>query len=94
MAPSALNSNGLVDGLPSGDYNGHNENYTVTEEPLGTPRYLRVIALGAGASGLNLARHVDLHMKNVELIVYEKNADVGGTWLENKYVRCDPTLCQ
>ena len=58
--------------------------YKVTEEPLGTPRPIRVIVVGAGASGLNTARHMDLHMTNFELTVYEKNSDVGGTWFENR----------
>lgn len=58
--------------------------YVVTEAPLGTPRRLRVLMAGAGASGLNLARHMDLHMENFELAIYEKNADVGGTWFENR----------
>lgn len=59
--------------------------YVVTEAPLGTRRHIRVIMVGAGASGLNLARHMELHMDNFELVVYEKNADVGGTWFENRY---------
>lgn len=58
--------------------------YTVTEQPLGTPRQLRVVTIGAGAAGLNFSRHVELQMENVDLVVYEKNEDVGGTWLENK----------
>ncbi|KAH7010394.1 cyclohexanone monooxygenase [Ilyonectria destructans] len=62
--------------------------YVVTEAPLGTPRRLRVLMAGAGASGLNLARHMDLHMENFELAIYEKNADVGGTWFENRYPGC------
>ncbi|KAF5004440.1 hypothetical protein FDECE_9078 [Fusarium decemcellulare] len=62
--------------------------YTVTEAPLGTARSIRVLMVGAGASGLNLARHMDLHMENFELSIYEKNADVGGTWFENRYPGC------
>lgn len=58
--------------------------YIVTESPLGTARKLRVLMVGAGASGLNLARHMDLHMENFELTIYEKNSDVGGTWFENR----------
>ncbi|KAJ0383198.1 hypothetical protein COL922a_010977 [Colletotrichum nupharicola] len=53
--------------------------YVVTESPLGTARKLRVLMVGAGASGLNLARHMDLHMESFELTIYEKNSDVGGT---------------
>ncbi|KAK5048147.1 hypothetical protein LTR84_005817 [Exophiala bonariae] len=85
-----VNSAGLIDGVskvlttdgPSGD------GYKVIEQPLGTRRPLRIVAVGAGASGLNLARHVELHMENVELIIYEKNEDVGGTWFENRYPGC------
>ncbi|KAL4947586.1 hypothetical protein BDW69DRAFT_204246 [Aspergillus filifer] len=62
--------------------------YTVKEKSLGTPRQLRVITIGAGASGLNLARQIDLHMSNVDLTIYEKNPDVGGTWYENRYPGC------
>ncbi|KAF3804193.1 putative sterigmatocystin biosynthesis monooxygenase stcW [Colletotrichum gloeosporioides] len=62
--------------------------YVVTESPLGTARKLRVLMVGAGASGLNLARHMDLHMENFELRIYEKNSDVGGTWFENRYPGC------
>lgn len=61
------------------------QSYVVTEAPLGTRRHIRVIMVGASASGLNLARHMELHMDNFELVVYEKNADVGGTWFENRY---------
>lgn len=59
--------------------------YQVNEEPLGTPRHLRVLCIGAGASGINTARHIEMHMENVGFCSYEKNSDVGGTWLENRY---------
>ncbi|KAL5366664.1 hypothetical protein BJX96DRAFT_44220 [Aspergillus floccosus] len=62
--------------------------YTVQENPLGLTRPLRVIAIGAGASGLNLAHQVNKHMSNIELMIYEKNPDVGGTWYENRYPGC------
>ena len=78
MAPSAI----YEDGVPQ--TNGCSPDYVVTEEPLGTPRHLRVIAIGAGASGLNLAHCKNKKMENVDLVVYEKNADVGGTWFENR----------
>lgn len=58
--------------------------YRILEEPHGTRRKLRVVFIGAGASGICFAKlHQDL-LKDVKLQIYEKNADVGGTWLENK----------
>lgn len=63
---------------------GHTETYVVTEAPLGTSRAIKVITIGAGASGLNLARHIELHLQNVEHVIYEKNPEVGGTWFENR----------
>lgn len=62
--------------------------YVVDEHIFGEPRQLRIITLGAGASGLNVARQIEKHMKAVDLQIYEKNADVGGTWLENRYPGC------
>ncbi|TVY54851.1 putative sterigmatocystin biosynthesis monooxygenase stcW [Lachnellula cervina] len=64
------------------------------ERPIFTPRRLKVICVGAGYSGLMLAySHTHkLKMSNfVDLTIYEKNYDVGGTWLENRYpgIGCD-----
>lgn len=46
----------------------------------------RVVVVGAGPSGLLAARR--LSQAGVPFVVYEKNADVGGTWLENVYPGC------
>ncbi|KAI9818370.1 MAG: hypothetical protein M1827_000428 [Pycnora praestabilis] len=81
---------GVQNGYTNGHSNGvkSSSEYTVTEAPMGTRRHLRIVTIGAGASGLNMARHVELHMDNIEHIVYEKNRDVGGTWFENRYPGC------
>lgn len=65
--------------------------YTVREQPLGSTRHIRIVGIGAGASGLNLIRTLRLNLTDYEVLIYEKNADVGGTWLENRYpgCRCD-----
>lgn len=60
--------------------------YTLSQLPQGTPRPLKIICIGAGFSGLAFAREVETGaLKNVDLTVYEKNSDIGGTWWENRY---------
>ncbi|KAM0324599.1 hypothetical protein ACHAQA_007987 [Verticillium albo-atrum] len=44
--------------------------------------------LGAGISGIQFAHDVDTRMENVELEIYEKNPELGGTWYENRYPGC------
>jgi NADPH-dependent 2,4-dienoyl-CoA reductase/sulfur reductase-like enzyme len=61
--------------------------YTLKEEPIGTRRPIRVVCMGAGYSGLMMAIMFSQQMqgKNAELVVYERNEDLGGTWLLNRY---------
>ena len=40
------------------------------------------------AAGLQLAYKAERLLENVELQIYEKNNDIGGTWLENRYPGC------
>ncbi len=61
-----------------------NKGYKVEEHVLGEPRHIRIVTIGAGAAGLNMAHHLELHVQNFEHIIYEKNDDVGGTWYENR----------
>ncbi|RSL45330.1 hypothetical protein CEP54_014312 [Fusarium duplospermum] len=59
--------------------------HEIPERRLGEPRHLRIGTVGAGAAGLKLAYQMERHMKVVDHIIYEKNAEVGGTWYENRY---------
>ena len=61
---------------------------------MGSLKHVRVICIGAGASGINMAYQTKKHLKNVELIVYEKNQDIGGTWYENNYPGCACGMCR
>jgi Predicted flavoprotein involved in K+ transport len=66
----------------------------VLEQPVYRPRKLRVVCIGAGFSGLTLAYEWKHHLQMedyIDLMIYEKNADVGGTWFENRYpgIACD-----
>ena len=91
MSPSlhGVNTNGSASELK------HLTNWVqVNDEPLYAPRKLRVVCVGAGFSGLLIAykfKHQYKVQEAIDLAIYEKNADVGGTWLENRYpgVACD-----
>ncbi|MEO7572871.1 MAG: NAD(P)/FAD-dependent oxidoreductase, partial [Acidimicrobiales bacterium] len=49
-------------------------------------RPFRVAVIGAGMSGLVAAHR--LQQAGLDVVVVEKNDDVGGTWLENSYPGC------
>ena len=53
--------------------------------PIHAERHLRIICVGAGASGLLFAYKMQRHFNNYSLTVYEKNPAVAGTWWENRY---------
>lgn len=78
-------------GAMSGSHimNGHtNEDVSIHPEPFGTKKKMRIAMLGAGISGLNFFKFAEQKLENVEIVCYEKNRDVGGTWLENRYPGC------
>ncbi|KAM0335538.1 hypothetical protein ACHAQA_000586 [Verticillium albo-atrum] len=56
--------------------------------PIHSEKHIRVICIGAGASGLLVAYKLQKHFNNFSLAVYEKNEAVSGTWWENKYPGC------
>lgn len=69
-------------------YNQDFDGYRITEVPLFTKRHLRIVCVGAGAAGLQIAYKAERALENVDLQIYEKNSDIGGTWLENRYPGC------
>ncbi|KAJ4247535.1 hypothetical protein NW762_013215 [Fusarium torreyae] len=62
--------------------------YQILEKPSRAGRKLRIICLGGGASALNLAHEIDTSPLDLELVCYEKNPSIGGTWYENRYPGC------
>jgi NADPH-dependent 2,4-dienoyl-CoA reductase/sulfur reductase-like enzyme len=74
-----------VYGWPRTDENG----YTIKEQPSGTRKPLRVVVAGAGASGINFAKFAREELEDVQVNIFDKNNDVGGTWLENRYPYAD-----
>jgi hypothetical protein len=68
--------------------------YQISEHLLNHPNPSRpnfkIVLVGAGPSGidcLHFARQELEESLRIELVCFEKNADVGGTWFENRYVR-------
>jgi hypothetical protein len=52
----------------------------ISERSIDEALPLKVIYLGAGVSGIVAAIKFPEYVPNIELTIYEKNADVGGTW--------------
>ncbi|KAK5285482.1 hypothetical protein LTR55_010919 [Exophiala xenobiotica] len=48
-------------------------------------RPIKVICIGAGMCGIAVGCLFPQHIANLELTIYEKNKEVGGTWFENHY---------
>ncbi|OQV06038.1 hypothetical protein CLAIMM_10676 [Cladophialophora immunda] len=96
LVPTPLHSS--TPDLPKpqdGQING-DADYKIRETPMGTRRKLKIIFMGMGCSGINFAHHLSQRMTDVELVIYEKNRDIGGTWLENRYPGCAcdiPSVC-
>ncbi|KAJ5439050.1 uncharacterized protein N7458_010048 [Penicillium daleae] len=51
-------------------------------------RPLRVVVIGAGISGILACIRFVQRIPNLDLCIYDKNADIGGTWVENRYPGC------
>jgi cation diffusion facilitator CzcD-associated flavoprotein CzcO len=77
------------------DVNGHTNGTKpanwepLLDQPAYTPtRRLRVVCIGAGMSGLMLAYKVQHEFKledEIDLVIYDRNPELGGTWYENTY---------
>ncbi|PYH76314.1 monooxygenase [Aspergillus uvarum CBS 121591] len=52
------------------------------------PRRLRVVVIGAGISGTQIAHDLTSRMRNIDLKIYDRNEGAGGTWFENRYPGC------
>lgn len=61
---------------------------SIKEVPVDNFRRMRVIVIGAGFSGLYLSIRIPEWLRNVDLVTYEQNAGVGGTWKTNRYPGC------
>lgn len=60
----------------------------ISERSVDEARPLKVIYIGAGISGILAAIKFRQAVPNLDLTIYEKNSELGGTWFENKYPGC------
>ncbi|KAM0438599.1 hypothetical protein ACHAPT_001351 [Fusarium lateritium] len=60
----------------------------VSERSIDEPRPIKMIYIGAGVSGIVGAIKFMKRVPNLQLVIYEKNPEVGGTWFENRYPGC------
>jgi hypothetical protein len=58
--------------------------FQLRDIPVENLRPLKVIVIGAGYSGIYCGIRIPERLRNVDLVIYEKNAGVGGTWYENR----------
>ncbi|KAK0103177.1 hypothetical protein ONS95_014974 [Cadophora gregata] len=63
----------------------------IEDYPIDQPAPLKAIVVGAGISGINVGILLPIKIPGLELVIYEKACDLGGTWNSNIYpgVKCD-----
>lgn len=91
MAPASAPTKRLqgisrhISAIESPEQNKESSPYEILPQWHSKPTNLRVICVGAGAAGLLVAYKMKMNFTNYELVCYDKNPDVGGTWYENRY---------
>ena len=60
----------------------------ISERSIDEARPLKLIYIGAGVSGITGAIEFMKRLPSLDLVIYEKNSEVGGTWFENRYPGC------
>lgn len=58
----------------------------ISDRAIDAPRPLKVIYIGAGVSGIIAAIQFLKAVPSLDLVIYEKNPEIGGTWYENRYL--------
>lgn len=54
--------------------------FSLKDEPVENLRRLKVRVVGAGFSGICAAIRIPERLRNIDLVVYEKNEGIGGVW--------------
>ena len=64
----------------SGVSNGAKPQWDIHDTPVENQRPIKVIVIGAGYSGIYLGIRIPERIRNCELVIYDKNDGIGGTW--------------
>lgn len=74
------------------DYNGTRLSYDSAHSPftlgnfsIDSSRPMKIIIIGAGFSGICAGIRFLQRMENIDVVIYDKNAGIGGTWYTNRY---------
>ncbi|KAL4883949.1 hypothetical protein BJY04DRAFT_183569 [Aspergillus karnatakaensis] len=78
-------TNGVTNGVSKVE---KTEPWILEERSIDATRPMRVVVIGSGISGIISSIRLRQRIDKLDLVVYEKNADIGGTWLENRYPGC------
>ncbi|KIW22097.1 uncharacterized protein PV07_12513 [Cladophialophora immunda] len=70
--------------------NGTSHAYQYSHHPSRKARPMRIVVIGCGISGIAAVKMFKDRFQGqpIELVIYEKNSNVGGTWFENRYPGC------
>jgi len=79
---NGAHTNGATNGATNGVTNGNHTEapWQLHDVPIENQRPIKVIVIGAGYSGVYCAIRIPERLRNCELVIYEKNAGIGGTW--------------
>lgn len=79
-------SNGVPPPLAPYDFDPSCEN-DMSRQAIDRLRPMKVIVLGAGMSGIIAGILFPRSIENLELVIYDKNPELGGTWFESRCVK-------
>lgn len=63
-----------------------NEPGNLARRCIDQPRRMKVICIGAGMSGIITGIFFPRQIANLDLVIYDKNPELGGTWYESRSV--------
>ena len=72
--------------MPSAEY--VDSQPLISKRSVDSARPVKIIYIGAGISGIVAGIKFPERIRNLNLTIYDKNPELGGTWYENRYPGC------